>query len=73
MIISRKKLVLAAAACLVMAPVTIISGLGNASPAGLTAAFAGLPLSVWMGLIVMAALVICAWLSIDDESGDTRP
>ena len=75
MSLSRKKLVLAAAACIVMAPLPILTGMGEASPSGLAPLFFGLPISVWMGLAIMAALVIASWLSIDadDDAGETRP
>lgn len=71
MVMSRKKLVLAVLACLVMVPLPILTGLGM-SPSWLAAFFARLPISIWMGLITMAALVIIAWLSIGDEAGETR-
>jgi di/tricarboxylate transporter len=70
---SAKKLVLAVTACLFMAPLPIVTGMGEESPSRLAAFFAGLPISVWMGLIIMTALVVGAWLSIDDETGDARP
>ena len=75
MILSRKKLVLAAVACIVIAPLPILTGMGEASPSGLAALFASLPITVWMGLAIMAALVIASWLSIDadDDAGETRP
>ena len=73
MAMGRKKLVLAAAACLFMAPLPIVTGIGDESPTKLAVVFAGLPISVWMGLIIMAALVIAAWLSIEDDAGETRP
>lgn len=69
---SRRKLVLAFAACLFIAPLPIVTGMGDASPSRLAAFFVGLPISVWMGLIIMAALVIGAWLSIDGDVGETR-
>ncbi len=73
MILSRKKLVLAAVACIVMAPLPILTGMREASPSRLAALVGGLPISVWMGLAIMAALVIASWLSIDADAGETRP
>ncbi len=72
MILSRKKLVLAAAACTVMTPLTIVTGMGEESPSRLAALFVGVPISVLMGLIIMAALVAGAWLSIEDDAGEPR-
>jgi hypothetical protein len=48
--------------------------MGNESPSRLAAVVGGLPISVWMGLAIMAALVIAAWLSIDEAegAGETR-
>jgi hypothetical protein len=73
MMMGRKKLVLAAAACVVMTPLPIVTGMGNESPARLAALFGDVPFSIWMGLIIMAALVIAAWLSIDADDGETHP
>jgi hypothetical protein len=70
---SRKKLLLAAAVCVIMTPLTLLTGMGDESPASLAVAFAGLPISVWMGLIIMAALVVGAWLSVEDDAGEPRP
>jgi hypothetical protein len=66
MVMSRKKLLLAAAACIVMAPMPIVTGMRENSPARLADFLGALPLSVWMGLATMFVLVVACWFSIDD-------
>lgn len=71
MIVSRKKLLLSAVACLVMAPLPVVTGMGEDSPARLASFLGAIPVSVWMGLLTMLVLVIVSWFSIDEDGKES--
>lgn len=71
MVVSRKKLLLTAAVCLVMAPLPVVTGMGEDSPARLASFLGAIPLSAWIGLLTMLVLVVISWFSIDDDGEES--
>jgi len=71
MVVSRRKLLLTAVACLIMAPLPIITGMDESSPAGLASPLAAIPLSAWIGLVTMLVLIVVSWLSIEHDNGES--